>query len=134
MYLSTGAIFTINLDFVKIIQQNEGDIDTNEEERENHIIDSQNREEHGRPLSYEDSISTCSEEDEDWSEELLHYPIQQDLQKLQEEEHQRRFWRKRGRNQRLEACDLGVGRRDVLSQNAEVEAAACLLGGMGFNA
>jgi hypothetical protein len=64
VHLPTGAIFTINSGFVKILQQNEEDIDTSEEERD-HNIDREEHELHGRPSSCEDPISTCSEEEED---------------------------------------------------------------------
>lgn len=40
VHLPTGAIFAINLGFVYIINQTEGEIDTSKEERENNIIDS----------------------------------------------------------------------------------------------
>jgi hypothetical protein len=72
VHLSTGASLTINSGFVQIIEQNRSELDTSEEERDYHIYEEQEHEQFGRPSSCADPISSSSEEEDLWPEELLH--------------------------------------------------------------
>jgi hypothetical protein len=50
---------------VQITDQNEGGIDTSKDERENNLINGQEHDQYGYPLSCEDTNSTFSSEEED---------------------------------------------------------------------
>ena len=62
VHLSTCVFLTINSRFVQIIEEIESDTNTSEEDRENNLIDTQEEEQNGRPLSCEDLDSSAFEE------------------------------------------------------------------------
>lgn len=74
IHLSTCVSLTISSGFVQIIEEIEGDTNTSEEDRENNLIDTQEEEQNGHPLSCEDLDSSAFEEYDFWPQEVLYAP------------------------------------------------------------